>query len=79
MICTHFISMVALTTKTGWPENLNYRKMVLTKKNVQGNIIFLILSEKSRLFLVGVGSLPHPPPDRGYFDFFEALPKGRHT
>ena len=54
--------MVVLTTETVWLENLYYRKVVLTKKNIQGMLdIFYILSEKC--FKQKGGD---PPPDRGH-------------
>ena len=50
--------MVVLATKTGWPENLQYRKMV-NKKIIQGMLnIFYILSEKVNFFLAGGGVSP---------------------
>ena len=46
MYFTSFVSMVVLTTKTGWPESLHNRQIVLTKKNIQGILnIYDILSD----------------------------------
>ena len=51
MICTPFISMVVLTTKTGWPENLHYRKMVLTNKNDSGHAVYFKLPFHLKLII----------------------------
>ena len=59
MISTPFISMVVLTTKTGWPENLYYRK-IGNKKNIQGMLnVFHFVWKKVYLF-TGKGSPPPP-------------------
>ena len=54
--------------------NLHYRKMLLTKRIIQGMNIFYILSEKKSFFFSRRGSTGNPPPpDIGQVGFFYTL------
>ena len=55
------MSMVVLSPD--YKNTKHYRKMVLTKKIIQGMLnIFYILSEKSRFFFSGRGVEPNKTP-----------------
>ena len=70
----------------GSPDNKNrvtrkfkLQKNGFNKKKCSGQYYFFDFVWKKSPFFSGSGVSTPPPPDRGYFDFFEALPKGRHT